>query len=238
MKALTVHVKESEGRILSSTIFKPGGKRLLSKGHVINDDDVWLLETEGWDQVCVTELEEGEVGEDDAVMMVAKELGCGAIEIRLASGGRANLNATEPSCVLVDDDLLKQINATASVAIATGLNFSYVRAGQRIASVKSAPFAVAKSQLDAVLSILTERGPILQARPIRSPAIGGRYTDPVSGDRARQLFDNIMRQRLERLDVTSCLVLTAPEDEEFIARSLQQLFRAKPTVILVAFTTS
>src|SRR5258708_32361359 len=138
MKALTVHVKESEGRILSSAIFKPGGKKLLAKGHVIRDDDIWLLETEGWDQVCVTELEEGEVGEDEAVMMVAKELGCGAIEIRLASGGRANLNATEASCVLVDDDLLKQINATASVAIATALNFSYARAGQRIAAVKSA----------------------------------------------------------------------------------------------------
>ena len=238
MKALTVHVKESEGRILSSTIFKPGGKKLLAKGHVINDDDIWLLETEGWDQVCVTELEEGEVSEDEAVMMVAKELGCGAIEIRLVSGGRANLNATESTCVLVDDDLLKQINATASVAIATTLNFSYARPGQRIATVKSAPFAVAKSQLDAVLSILTERGPILQARPIRNPAVGVLYTDPISGDRARQLFDNIMRQRLERLDVTSSFVLTALEEDGAIARSLLQLLRAKPTVILVASTTS
>jgi len=238
MRALTVHVKESMGRILSSTIFRPGGKKLLAKGHVINDDDVWLLETEGLEQVCVTELEEGEIGEDDAVMAVAKELGCGAIQIRLASGGRANLNAIEPSCVLVDDDLLKQINATASVAIATALNFSYARAGQRIATVKSAPFAVAKSHLDAVTSILTERGPILQARPIRDPVVGVLYTDPISGDRARQLFDNIMRQRLERLDVTSSIVLTALEDEEYIARSLRQLLRAEPTVILVASTTS
>jgi molybdenum cofactor cytidylyltransferase len=148
------------------------------------------------------------------------------------------LTATEPCCVLVDDDLLKQINATASVAIATALNFSCAKVGQRVATVKSAPFAVAKSQLDAVISILTERGPILQARPIRSPAVGVLYTDPISGERARQLFDNIMRQRLERLGVSSTLVVATLEEEGAIVRSLLQLLRANPTVILVASTTS
>jgi len=47
-------------------------------------------------------------------------------------------------CALVDDDLLKQVNCTSSVVIATAVNFSYVVPGQRIATVKSAPFAVAK----------------------------------------------------------------------------------------------
>ena len=44
------------------------------------------------DEVWVTELEEGEVGEDEAVSMVASEMGCGCLEIRLAAGGRANLS--------------------------------------------------------------------------------------------------------------------------------------------------
>jgi molybdenum cofactor cytidylyltransferase len=34
---------------------------------VLSEEDVRLLETEGLGQVWVTELEEGEVGEDDAV---------------------------------------------------------------------------------------------------------------------------------------------------------------------------
>ena len=106
-----------------------------------------MLETEGMNEVWVTELEEGEVGEDEAVMLVASETGCGSLEIRLAAGGRANLFATEPCCVLVDDELLKQINCTANMVIATTPNFSYARAGQRICTVKSAPFAVAASQL-------------------------------------------------------------------------------------------
>ena len=238
MKAQTVDIKESAGRILCCTIFRPGGRKLLAKGHVISDEDVRLLETEGMNQVWVTELEEGEVGEDEAVSLVGHAMGCGAVEIRLAAGGRANLVAMEPSCVLVDDDLLKQINCTASMVISTSLNFSFAPTGQRIATVKSAPFAVAQPQLEAVLSIFKERGPILQARPIRSPGVAVLYTDPCSGDRARQMFESIMRQRLERFGASPGFVLASLEEEGAVARSLQHLLRSQPAVILVASTTA
>jgi molybdenum cofactor cytidylyltransferase len=238
MRAQTVDVKSSTGRILCCTVFRPGGKKLLAKGHIISDEDVRVLESEGMDRIWVTELEDGEVSEDDAVCSVATEMGCGSFEIRLAAGGRANLVATEKCCLLVDDELLKQINCTASVVIATALNFSYAAPGQRIATVKSAPFAVSKAQLEAVTGILKERGPILQARPIRTPSIGVLYTDPVNGDRARQLFDNIMRQRLERFGVGMNFVLSCIEEEESVTRSLLHLLKSRPSVVLVASTTA
>jgi molybdenum cofactor cytidylyltransferase len=238
MKAQTVGIKESTGRILCCTIFRPGGRKLLAKGHVLSEEDVRLLETEGLGQVWVTELEEGEVGEDDAVSQAAAEMGCGCLEIRLAAGGRANLFATEDCCVLVDDELLRQINCTASIVIATNMNFSFAVAGQRIATVKSAPFAVAQTQLEAVISILKERGPILQARPIRKPSIAILYTDPVHGDRAKQLFESIMRQRLEHFGIAPSFVLAAQEEEVAVARGMQHLLRTKPAAILVASTTA
>src|SRR5664279_5460578 len=148
------------------------------------------------ESIWVTQLEEGEVGEDDAVCGVASEV------------------------------------------IATALNFSYAIAGQRIATVKSAPFAVAKDHLEAIVNIVKERGPILQARPIRTPSIGVLYTDPISGERARQLFENIMRQRLERFGVSTNFVLACTEDENSVSRCLQHLLRSKPSVILVASTTA
>jgi molybdenum cofactor cytidylyltransferase len=211
MKAQTVDVKSSTGRVLCCTVFRPGGKKLLAKGHIISEEDIRVLESEGMENIWVTELEEGEVGEDDAVCQVASEMGCGSFEIRLAAGGRANLLATENCCVLVDDELLKQINCTASVVIATALNFSYAVAGQRIATVKSAPFAVAKDQLEAVIGILKERGPILQARPVRTP---------------------------ERFGVNANFVLACTEDEHSVTRCMQHLLRSKPCVIMVASTTA
>ena len=237
MKAKTIGVMESIGRVLCCTIFR-GGKKLLAKGHVMSEEDARMLEAEGMNQVWVTELEEGEVGEDDAVMQVASEIGCGTFEIRLAAGGRANLFATEPCCVLVDDELLKQINCTASMAIATSINFSYARSGQRLATVKSSPFAVARQELEAMISVVRERGPILQARPIRASAVAILYTDPFNGERARQLFENIMRQRLDRIGTGASVVILSVEEEGAVARSLQHLLRSRPTAVLIASTTA
>lgn len=238
MKAQTVDIQESTGRVLCCTIFRPGGKKLLAKGHVISEDDVQLLKTEGLGRVWVTELEDGEVGEDDAVTAVAGEMSCGCVEIQLAAGGRANLVATEDCCVLVDEDLLRQINCASAAVIATATNFSFATAGQRIATVKSAPFAVARTQLEAVSGILKERGPILQARPVRRPVVAVLYTDPLNGDRARQLFEGIMRQRLERFGTAASYALSAVEEEGSVSRALEHLLRANPTVVLVASTTA
>ncbi len=238
MRALTVDIQQSTGRVLCCTIFRPGGRKLLAKGHILSDEDVRLLQTEGMNQVWVTELEDGEVGEDEAVMAVAGAMCCGSVEIRLAAGGRANLIATENCCALVDDELLKQINCTASVVIATVGNFRYIQAGERLATIKSAPFAVANAQLEAILSILNERGPILQARPIRDGGVAVLYTDPVHGDRARTLFENVVRQRLESFGATVRFALSAVEEEEQVTRSLQHLLRTRPTAVLVASTTA
>ena len=69
MRAQTVDVKEAAGRVLCCTVFRAGGKKLLAKGHVISEEDARMLETEGMSEVWVTELEDGEVGEDEAVLL-------------------------------------------------------------------------------------------------------------------------------------------------------------------------
>jgi hypothetical protein len=238
VRPLTVDIQESTGRILCCTIFRPGGRKLLAKGHMLSDEDVRLLQTEGMRQVWVTELEEGEVGEDDAVMAVAGAMCCGAIEIKLAAGGRANLMATEDCCALIDEDLLRQLNTTSSIAISTVTNFRFMRSGERIATIKSAPFAVSQAQLETVLSMLTERGPILQGRPIRDPNVAVLYTDAVHGDRARTLFEGVVRTRLERFGANIRYALSAVEDQDQVTRSLQHLLRSRPGAVLVASTTA
>jgi hypothetical protein len=47
-----------------------------------------------------------------------------------------------------------------------------------------------------------------------------------------------MRQRLDRLGAAASFVLSSIEEEGTVARSLQHLLRAKPTVVLIASTTA
>jgi molybdenum cofactor cytidylyltransferase len=237
MKARAIDVRHSVGRVLLFSIFI-GGRKLFSKGHRIEGDDVRMLESEAMRDVWVAELEEGDISEDDAVMQVARQIGNGSLEIRSAAGGRANLFATEPSCVLVDSELLKQTNSTNALVIATARNFSYARAGQRVSTVKSAPFAVTKPQLESLLSLVAEKGAVLQARPIRRPVVAVLYSDPVSGDRASRLFVTMLGQRLERLGTVAGPSLNSAEAEVAVAYALEQLLRSRPTVILIASTIS
>ena len=238
MRAQTIEVQASAGRVLSSAIFRPGGKKLMAKGHILREEDVRILQMEGMEQIWVTELDEGEISEDEAVCAVAGEMACGSYEIQLAPGGRANLMATESCCVLVDDELLRQVNCTSGVVIATTMNFSFALTGQRMATVKSAPFAVAKSDCDGLIGMLRDRGPIMQARPVAGASVAVLYCDPINGDRARTLFEPVIRQKLERLGIRSHSGLSILENEEHVSRGLQQLLRARPSVILVASTTA
>jgi molybdenum cofactor cytidylyltransferase len=238
MKARAIDVRHSVGRVLLSTIFHTNGKKLLAKGHRIEGEDVQMLQDEAMNEVWVAELEEDDVSEDEAVMQVARKIGNGSLEIRPAAGGRANLFATETCCVLVDSELLKEANSTDGLVIATALNFSYARTGQRVSTVKSAPFVVTRPRLETLVSLLEEKGPILQARPIRSPMVAVLYTDPAHGERASQLFATVIAQRLAQLDCTANPALASVEEEEAVAAVLQRLLRSKPSLILVASTTA
>jgi molybdenum cofactor cytidylyltransferase len=238
MRAQPVDIQECTGRILSTAIFRSGGRKLMAKGHMLRAEDVRVLQLEGMLQIWVAELEENEIHEDAAVRGIAAEMACGSYEIQLACGGRANLAATANVCMLVDEDLLRQVNCTSGLVIATTLNFSMAAAGQRIASVKSAPFAVARSDFEGSMNMLRERGPIIQARPLQSAPVGVIYCDPVNGDRARTMFEPIVRQKLERFGVHSHIGIASLETEEHVSRALQYLLQAQAGAVLIASTSS
>ncbi len=238
MKARTVDTQECTGRILSTAIFRSGGRKLMAKGHMLRPEDIRVLQLEGMQQIWVAELDENEVHEDEAACGVATHMACGSYAVQVACGGRANLVATENVCVLVDDDLLRQMNCTCSLVIATTLNFSMAISGQRIATVKSAPFAVSKPDFEGSINMLRDKGPILQARPIHNSPVGVVYCDPTNGDRARTMFEPIVRQKLERFAVHSHIGIAALEKEEHVSRAIQYLLQAQAGVILIASTTA
>jgi molybdenum cofactor cytidylyltransferase len=160
------------------------------------------------------------------------------MEIRVSAGGRVNLHATEHCCLLLDEELLRWVNLSGCLTIATGANYSYAEAGSRVATFKTAPFAVRRSDCDSVLDAVLKQGPLIQARPIRDPVVGVLYTDPRKGDRARELFEAILSKRLLRLGANEIHALTALENEPSVAHSLDYLLRAKLTLLLVASTTA
>ena len=78
----------------------------------------------------------------------------------------------------------------------------------------------------------------MQARPARGASIAVLYSDPINGDRARVLFEPVVRQKLERFRRPLAESVTVLENDEHVSRGMQQLLRAKPSMVLVASTTA
>ena len=238
LRRLVVDVSSAVGMLLSDPVFYPTGKKLLAKGHQLNDEDILLLTREGYAQVPVNVLEDDDVPEEEAAVQLALQTACGSLEIRIGAGGRANLVATESCCLLVDEGRLRELNSSGIVTAATLPNLSFAFAEQRLATIKSAPFGVPRQGLERERARLQAAGPLLEARPVGEPAVGVLYSDPFEAERARRLFEGIMRTRLGRFGVHASFVLAAREEEESLARSLQHLLRARPTMVLMASTTA
>ena len=238
LRRQVVDVSSAAGMLLSDPVFHPTGKKLLAKGHLLNAEDIQLLTREGYLQIPVNVLEDGDVPEEEAAVQLALQSACGSLEIRIGAGGRANLVATESCCVLVDEERLRQLNCSGIVTAATLPNLSFAFAEQRIATIKSAPFGVPRPEFERERARLEEAGPLVHARPVGEPAVGVLYSDPFDAERARRLFEGIMRTRLERFGVHAAFVLAALEEEEVLARSLQHLLRARRTMRATRKTSS
>lgn len=238
MRTEVIDVRSALGKLLCSPIFHPSGKKLLAKGHQISEEDIRLLGLEGHDRVPIAVLEKNEVPEDEASMQIAAEVACGSMEIHLAAGGRANLFSTHDCCFLVDENTLRQVNSSGCVTIATAPNFSFALADQRVATVKTAPFAIQRQDFDSTLHLVKQTGPILQARPVDTPSVAVLYSDQRVAERSRRLFEGIMRTRLARLGTGVRYALSCVEEEATVARALEHLLRTRPTVVLVASTTA
>jgi molybdenum cofactor cytidylyltransferase len=78
----------------------------------------------------------------------------------------------------------------------------------------------------------------MQARPVRNSTVGVLYCDPTNGERARTLFESVVRQKLERFGIRTHNSVAVLENDEHVSRAMQQLLRAKPAVILIASTTA
>ena len=78
----------------------------------------------------------------------------------------------------------------------------------------------------------------MQARPVHSSQIGVVYSDPVNGDRARTMFEPIVRQKLEKFGVHSHIGISSLENEEHVSRGIQYLLQAQAGIVLIASTTA
>ncbi len=159
---------EAEDAILGYAM--TAGALTLRKGTVLDAVSLALLREAGIGSVLAARLEQGDIGEDEAALAVARIVASADVEIGNATTGRVNLHAGKNGVFSADADRIDAINAhDARISIATLRNHVRVEAGQMIATVKIIPFAVPETLLRA---IGLDAEPALHVYPFNGARIG------------------------------------------------------------------
>src|SRR5690606_15589092 len=108
---------EAEGAILGYAM--TAGALTLRKGTVLDAVNLALLREAGISSVLAARLEKGDIGEDEAALMIGRALASGEVEIGNATTGRVNLHARHNGVFSANVSRIDAVNAhDARISIA------------------------------------------------------------------------------------------------------------------------
>ena len=151
MKFGPVPIEQSLGGVIAHAVRRPG--LTLKKGDVVGAAQVEALRAAGVEDVTVAQLEDGDIGEDEAAQLLATKLAGANLRIDPPFTGRCNIFATRAGVLVVDAHGIDAVNALdESITFATLPPLRAVVENEMIATVKIIPFAVARTKVELALA--------------------------------------------------------------------------------------
>jgi molybdenum cofactor cytidylyltransferase len=224
---------QAEGAILVHGV-QVAGKR-LRKGSTITASDVAVLREAGYDAVTTVRLEDGDVGEDEAALTVARAV-CGpGLGLGAAFTGRCNIFAETRGLAVVDRERLDRCNLLdEAVTIATVSPWDLVERRDLVATVKIIPLAVRRESVAACAAITAEGGPLVRLAALERKAAGLIQTRlPGTKERVLDKTVETVRLRLAALGSELAREIRCGHDEPEVAAAIHTLRSAGVDLILI-----
>lgn len=235
MKFGPVPVDQAQGTILAHTM-TVGDKR-IRKAHVLTAQDIEAFKAEGFEELVVAVLENGDVEENEAATRIAEALVFSGIQARPAATGRVNLHAEHAGLFTVDKALIDAINLVdPSVTIATVAPYASVVADQMVATVKIIPYAVQARVMEDIAT-LTKGREAFAVRPFRARSVGIIQTMlPSVKESVLDKTSRVTEARLARTGSHVVAERRTPHVTEDVAAAIREL--ADQTDMLLVFGAS
>lgn len=227
-------VREAAGTILAHSLRLPD--RILKKGRLLAHTDISEIEAAGVRFVVVASPESDDIGEDQAVALLAVAIAGAHIECADPFTGRCNMRAQASGLLILNQDGVDRINGVhESLTVATLPPYSVVTQKQLIATVKAIPFAVPRGHIDACIEAAKKHAPTICIAPFNEKSVGFIQTR-LSGTKESVLnkTTDVLRRRLRRLNSDISRELRCPHDEEAVMTAITELIEAGADMIVVA----
>ncbi len=214
-------VAEAEGMVLAHSV--RAGDQTFKKGRVLSSQDIEFLSHAGIATVYAAHLDAEDMPEDEAAATIATALTGPNTRADTAFTGRANLYATAPGVLRLDEATINEINGLdEAITIATLPNMEAVTEGQMVATVKIIPYAAPKQLVDQAATLASAISPTLELHPFKLKRAALILTS-VEGTKQSVLTksETVIRARLRNLGVSLGSAQTCPHNETSLMAALQ-----------------
>lgn len=166
------------------------------------------------------ELEEGEIGEDEAGQRLAALVAGPGIELRPPVESRVNLVARQRGLLKIDIARLEQVNEVAGAAVFTLYDGQAVVAGTEVAGAKVTPLVYPVSLLNEVQKVC-EGGPVIDVLPFRPMKVGVVARERLQ-PKARARFTEAVGKKIDWFGSELLGIEIAADDSAEISARLRQ----------------
>jgi len=223
-------IGQAEGAILAHAVRLDGVT--LKKGDVVTPERLRMLTQAGVTRVVAAQIEEGDVGEDEAAVRLAERLAGERVRCAPPFTGRANLFAEAAGLAVIDRAAIDRLNAIdEAITVASLPSHRPVEEGDMVATVKIIPFSTRGETLEAALAAIVS--PPVSVAPFRPLRVAVAST--VLPGLKESVIAKTLRALEARLAPTGARVVahvTAPHEIGPLAAALERLARGAELIIV------
>jgi len=222
-----IKVQDAVGTKLAHDVteIRPGEFKgpAFRKDHIVCDGDICHLQRLGKDHLYVLDLEQDEIHENDAALILGQALAGDGVRCEGdPKEGKVRLFAERDGLLLVDTAALAAFNMVEEVMCATLHKHTLVRAGEMLAATRAIPLVMKRVPIDRAAAIARQNGGTLSVKPLRKAKVGVIITgNEVYYGRIEDRFGPILTEKVAILGSEVTGVEFAADDAEMISKAIR-----------------
>lgn len=222
------------GWAVTDSIRTTGGKRLLPKGGLIDQDTLAGLDDVEDVELHLIEPEAGDIHENEAGRRLCAAAVGDGIEIDGPHHSRFNLNARHRGLLRVDGEMVERINSIGEVTLFTLFDRQAVNAGKTVAGAKSTPIVVPDSDVIEIERLLDAHGnPVIDVLPFQNKRAFVVATESLH-ERLRDRFREMVAKKLGWYGAQLIDVVFIDPDPEAVADAFRDGLERGADVFMAA----
>ena len=199
----------------------------FSKGHIIKEEDVEILQSLGKEHIFIWEEDENYVHENDAAKFIAELIIGDGMLISDVKEGKINFTAKNDGIIKVNVELLNKINGIGEIIAATKYNNTFVKKGEIIAATRIIPLRIEKKQLEN-LKKLVENENVMSVKEINADLKVGIITtgSEIFYGRVKDRSREVLEEKLRNYGIHNIEQVFVPDEKEKTVRMIQQVIQS------------